>query len=315
MGIVAKIDLAEIRSPFISAAFVSFGACTVIILLCTGLAYKILIPMIDEANRASQAKTAFLARMSHEFRTPLNAIIGFSDIMRTQLLGPIANDKYREYVQDIHSSGNHMLELVNDVLDISTIESGKRDLEKEDLNLIELLAEIVKNFESITSAKGLYISLAVSSDIPHLNADRRSIIQIINNILSNACKYSYEGGLVSVSAIRANEAVIIRVKDLGEGIPQDALSTIFDPFTQAQSNPEISKEGTGLGLSIVKSLVEAHHGRVKIESVPKKGTTVTLVLPFVLDESRVGSARSRRIASETRRTCNSRHNLTASSSR
>lgn len=287
MGIVAKIDLAEVRSPFISATIVSFTACAVIILLCVGMAYSILIPMIDEANRASQEKTDFLARMSHEFRTPLNAIIGFSEIMKKQMLGVIENEKYREYAEDIYYSGNHMLELVNDVLDISAIESGNRELEKEELDLPELIADIVRNFESITKTKGLRISLDVPRKIPRFKADRRSMVQIVNNILSNACKYSHEGGLVSVSADCEDDAVIIKIEDRGEGIPPNDLPNIFDRFTQAQGNPEISKEGTGLGLSIVKSLVEAHQGHVEIESTLEEGTTVTVVLPLLPETGRI----------------------------
>lgn len=299
LGIVAKIDLREIRAPFVSAGILSFGACIIVNILCASMAHRILIPMIDQANRASHAKTAFLARMSHEFRTPLNAIIGFSDIMRCQIMGPIANQSYRGYAEDIYVSGNQMLDLVNDVLDVSKIEVGERNMEKESFEVRELMEGVVKSFEGMANAKRLHIALSISDKMPRLYADKRSILQIVNNILSNACKFSHEGGDIVVSGMHTAGSVMIEVKDFGEGIPHEDLPTIFDPFAQAQSNPEIAKEGTGLGLSIVKSLVEAHNGHVVIESVFGEGTTVTVDLPLAVSEQGSGAAaKVRLVASE-----------------
>ncbi len=242
-------------------------------------AEELLRSALVEAERANRAKSEFLATMSHEFRTPLNAILGFSEMLRAQYFGPLGAKNYHEYAKDIHDSGKHMLELVNDVLDIAAIEAGKRSLYKEGLSVVELLENCVRNFEKAASKKGVGLSINVPKRLPSLYADRRSSIQIIHNLLSNAVKFTNQNGVVSISASVADRDIEIKVVDSGIGIPSEQLPGVTEPFVQMDSNPHTAEEGTGLGLSIVKSLVEAHNGTLAIDSVVGKGTSVTVMLP------------------------------------
>jgi len=232
-----------------------------------------------EAERANNAKSEFLATMSHEFRTPLNAILGFSEMMRAQYFGPLGSKNYNEYANDIYDSGEHMLELVNDVLDIAAIEAGKRSIVKEVITIDELLKSCIRNVEEAAEQKIINLSVDVAEDLPLLYADRRSTIQVIHNLLSNAIKFTPRDGKVSVSASAADHEIVIKVMDSGIGISADHLPEITEPFIQADADPHYTQEGTGLGLSIVKSLVEAHDGTLNIESEIDKGTTVTVSLP------------------------------------
>jgi two-component system, cell cycle sensor histidine kinase PleC len=231
------------------------------------------------AEKANRAKSEFLATMSHEFRTPLNAILGFSEMMRAQYFGPLGAETYESYVNDIHLSGEHMLALVNDVLDITAIEAGKRPLIYELIDVGELLTGSVRNVEKAAEDGGVVLSLDVPDNLPSLYADRRSIIQVFLNVLSNATKFTTRDGEINVSARAEYGTLVIVVKDTGIGIPIDKLDTITDPFTQANSNPHNAQEGTGLGLSIVKSLVEANDGSLHIESEVGTGTTVSVTFP------------------------------------
>jgi len=234
---------------------------------------------LRDAERANQAKSEFLATMSHEFRTPLNAILGFSEMMRAQFFGPLGSDNYKEYANDIHQSGEHMLHLVNDVLDIAAIEAGKRTIDKEPIALDVLLKECIKKIEKIIKDGNILLSLDIPDNLPLLYADKRSVKQIALNILSNAAKFTNSGDTILLSVFTLNDEIIISVKDNGIGIPADKLSIITQPFTQAETNPHKAHDGSGLGLSIVKSLVEAHHGSLTIESEAGKGTTVIVKFP------------------------------------
>ncbi|NQW00157.1 MAG: PAS domain S-box protein [Rhodospirillales bacterium] len=231
-----------------------------------------------EAERANQAKSEFLATMSHEFRTPLNAILGFSDMMRGQYFGPLGSDNYRDYANDIHHSGNLMLALVNDVLDIAAIEAGKRSLANEHINIKALLANCIKSIEQAAVTAGITVTSDVPDNLPTLYADKRSVTQILLNLLSNAVKFTRTNGTVTASAEFADGTFTIQVSDTGIGIPPDKLPTITQPFTQSHPDPHRSQTGTGLGLSIVASLVDLHQGTFAIESAVNKGTTVTVVL-------------------------------------
>jgi len=234
---------------------------------------------LTDAERANQAKSEFLATMSHEFRTPLNAIIGFSEMLRGQYFGPLGSEKYGEYGDDIHASGRHMLALVNDVLDISAIEAGKRSFVKEIINVDELLNSCIRNVKNAAQNKSITLSVDVASGLPTLFADRRSGIQIVHNLLSNAIKFTQPDGKISVSASAVDREIVIKVMDTGIGISADHLPYITEPFIQENASPYITQEGTGLGLSIVKSLVEAHGGKLNIDSEVGKGTMVTVSLP------------------------------------
>ncbi len=233
----------------------------------------------EEAERANKAKSDFLAMMSHEFRTPLNAIIGFSELMRREYFGPLGSKTYSEYINDIHTSGNHMLELVNDVLDISTIEAGKRAMTMEMIVLDDLLEATIKSLTPLALERDVKTSLQVDGELPTLYADKRSITQILLNVISNAIKFTPPKGSVSVMAFLNEQKITINVCDTGVGIAPEKLPLITDPFVQAESDPYTAHEGTGLGLSIVKALVAAHHGQLNIESEVGKGTNVTIEFP------------------------------------
>lgn len=239
-----------------------------------------LIESRDAAYRASRAKSEFLAKMSHEFRTPLNAILGMSEIIADSVFGPIGNDKYLEYADDIHRSGKHMLSLINDVLDIAAIEAGKRALEKRYLDVAELLSQALRDLEPTAAKAGIETEVTLQEDFPHLYADDRAITQIVLNLLSNAIKYTEPGGRVTVTATHGPEDIRIDVADTGIGIPAEALPHVMEPFSQAQADPHLQREGTGLGLSIVQALVKDHGGSVSIDSRVGEGTTVIVLLPL-----------------------------------
>jgi len=232
-----------------------------------------------DAEQANRAKSEFLATMSHEFRTPLNAILGFSEMMKAQYFGPLGSDNYREYMGHIHGSGEHMLALVNDVLDIAAIEAGKRELEKEEIAIDEVLTGCLKIIEKLAKDNGIELVLETPDSLSPLYADKRSVTQIVQNLLSNAIKFTGRGGMISVTARQSGTRSVIQIKDTGIGISSDILPTITEPFAQEISDPYRAQEGTGLGLSIVKSLTEAHGGDLDIQSKIGEGTTVTVSFP------------------------------------
>ena len=234
---------------------------------------------LEDAERANKAKSEFLATMSHEFRTPLNAILGFSEMMQAEYFGPLGSKNYNEYTNDIHDSGVHMLSLVNDVLDLSAIEAGKRAIVKEAITVDGLLNSCIRNVKSAAQNRSITLSVDVANGQPVLFADRRSGIQIFHNLLSNAIKFTPPDGKISVSASVVDREIVIKVMDTGIGISIDQLPHIAEPFVQANAVAHNTQEGTGLGLSIVKSLVEAHGGKLNIDSEVGKGTTVTVSLP------------------------------------
>ena len=235
---------------------------------------------LAEAERANQAKSEFLATMSHEFRTPLNAILGFSEMLRGQYFGPLGNRNYQEYVKDIHYSGEHLLALVNDILDIAAIEAGKRSLRLERFPAVEVAREAMGKLSPMADDKSITLKLAVDDNAAEVIADKRSFIQILLNLLGNALKFTLAGGSVELAIKFRPGFRDISVTDTGIGIPADKLKSITDPFSQTQSDPLLAQAGTGLGLSIVKSLAESHDGTISIESEVDRGTTVTVSLPF-----------------------------------
>ncbi|MBT3701164.1 MAG: PAS domain S-box protein [Alphaproteobacteria bacterium] len=244
-------------------------------------AEKALNEALADAERANQAKSEFLATMSHEFRTPLNAILGFSEIMGKQIFGPLGSAKYTEYSDDIFRSGEHMLTLVNDVLDIAAIEAGKRAFDKEMIDLRDLIPECLKQVELATTNGGIELATNIATNLPSLNADRRSIAQILINLLSNATRFTGRGGSITISAYASGNRLCLSIQDTGTGIPEDKLASITEPFVQAESDPHKARHGTGLGLSIVKSLVDAHDGQLEIKSIVGEGTTVSITFPCI----------------------------------
>ncbi len=234
---------------------------------------------LREALEANAAKSKFLANMSHDLRTPLNAILGFSDILRDQMLGPLGESKYVEYATDIHSSASYLLELVNDLLDISTIEAGKKQLEREELNVRDLIEDCVRTFIGKAYSKDVELVTDVPEQLPPLLADKRATRQILVNLLTNAVKFTPSGGKVTASAqVRENSMEIV-VEDTGAGISPELLAEVTNPFNRGQDNPYETDAGWGLGLSIVHSLVGLHEGRMEIESTPREGTKVTVSIP------------------------------------
>lgn len=236
------------------------------------------------AEDASRVKSNFLATMSHEFRTPLNAILGFSEIIKAESFGKIGIAKYVEYIDDIHSSGRHLLDLINDVLDISEIEADKRVLLKEELDLEEVALDSLNTVNIIAEKKQIMISVNIGANLPKIYGDRRSLKQILINLLSNAVKFSHEEDVVILSIFDDGNNVKIAIKDNGIGIAEADLAGILKPFFRGQSEVEIAAPGTGLGLSIVKSLVDAHNGVLKIESKEHVGTVVKLDFPIYSPE-------------------------------
>jgi len=230
------------------------------------------------AEEANQAKSKFLANMSHELRTPLNAIIGFSEIMESGMFGPLGAEKYREYCRDIRESGEYLLDVINDILDMSKIEAGGIRLAPETVELYPLLADCLRVVSTRASEKNLSLSADVDPAI-QLNADRRAIKQIALNLLSNAVKFTPDGGEVTVRGRSRAGAIIIAIEDNGIGIPRDALRTLGRPFEQVESQLTKRHQGSGLGLAIAKSLVELHGGAMRIRSKLGRGTMVVVRLP------------------------------------
>ncbi|MEO5321835.1 PAS domain S-box protein [Mesorhizobium sp. CC13] len=232
------------------------------------------------AERSSSQKTDFLARISHEIRTPLNAIIGFSELMIDEKFGPVANDRYRDYLRDINRSGNHVLDLVNDLLDISKIEAGQQEMDYEAVSLNDTLAETVAMMQPQANRERVIIRSSLASRLPEVVADRRSVRQIALNILSNAVRYTQAGGQVIVStAYEASGDIVMRVRDTGIGMSQAEIEQALKPFKQINSLKRARGDGTGLGLPLTKAMVEANRARFSIASTPGEGTLVEVTFP------------------------------------
>jgi signal transduction histidine kinase len=234
----------------------------------------------ETAEAASRAKSAFLAHMSHELRTPLNAIIGFSELIKTEMLGPVGSPRYKEYAGDIHSSGKHLLQLINDVLDISKIEAGKAELRDETVDVGEIVEHCAALIHPQVAAGALKVTVDAPRDLPYLRGDARALRQVLLNLLSNAVKFTPAKGEVRVSA-RLNETgeMEVTVADTGIGMSAGDAKRVFEPFFQIHNELTRKYEGTGLGLSLVKGLVEMHGGTVAVRSAPQQGTAITAVLP------------------------------------
>ena len=233
----------------------------------------------SEAERVSRTKSEFLANMSHEIRTPLNAILGFSEMIKDALMGPVA-DRYRSYAADIHSSGQYLLKLINDVLDLSKIEADRLELYEEPVEIAEVVDACRRLTDERAKAGQVAVAVELAPGLPSIFADAIRLKQVVLNLLTNAIKFTPAGGQVKVSAgLRADDGVSIVVEDTGIGMKVDDIPLALEPFQQIDSTVSRRYEGTGLGLPLAKRLVERHGGMLRIASEPGVGTTVTIILP------------------------------------
>ncbi len=234
----------------------------------------------QSAEAANNAKSHFLANMSHELRTPLNAIIGFSEIIKDETLGPVGSTRYRDYAVDINESGQHLLALVNDLLDLSKIESGADELHEENIEISQIAKAIMKLVTGPARTGDIELELNVSDDVPLLHADKRKVKQILLNLLSNAIKFTSGGGKVTLKIWACMETgYVIQVIDSGIGIALENIPKALAPFQQIDSRLNRKHEGTGLGLPLTKSLIEMHGGSLDLKSEVGVGTTITVRFP------------------------------------
>jgi two-component system, cell cycle sensor histidine kinase PleC len=233
-----------------------------------------------EAETANASKTAFLANMSHELRTPLNAILGFSEIIAKQVFGDVGSPRYAEYATDIHSSGAHLLSLINDLLDVAKIEAGRMEIEPCELDVRRCFDSALKIIATKARERRQDLAIEIDPSAPALFADERALKQILINLVSNAVKFTPEGGRITVLAGRARDGSFqIMVEDNGPGIPREKLDKIFKPFSQVDNRYDRQGGGTGLGLALVRGLAELHGGRAWIESEQGKGCRAFVILP------------------------------------
>jgi PAS domain S-box-containing protein len=235
---------------------------------------------MEKAEYADRAKSELLANMSHELRTPLNAIIGFSDTLITETFGPLANDKQKEYLNDIHFSGEHLLALINDVLDVSAIEAGKTELNESELELMSTFDDCLKLVSSRAQQGGIKLKCDRKDGFPRLFADERRTKQIVINLLTNAIKFTPQGGEVTLNALQNDDkSLTVTVADTGIGMDPAGIKMAMTEFGQVDSSLARKYEGTGLGLPLTRMLIELHGGEMKIESEPGHGTTVFVNFP------------------------------------
>jgi two-component system cell cycle sensor histidine kinase PleC len=234
----------------------------------------------ERAEEANRAKSAFLANMSHELRTPLNAILGFSEIINTRAMGRDAMDQYAEYAGYIHGSGEHLLSLINDILDLAKIEAGRMVLRETELDLRSIMDDTAKMMSAKAVAGGLSLAVHIDRSFPNVYADDRAVRQMMVNLASNAIKFTPANGRVTAFAnVLPDGSLAFGVDDTGVGIAPEDHAKVFESFGQGRHDAVLSDKGTGLGLPIVKGLAEAHGGTIMLNSVPHEGTRITVIFP------------------------------------
>jgi two-component system cell cycle sensor histidine kinase PleC len=234
----------------------------------------------DQAEAASRAKSEFLATMSHELRTPLNAIIGFSEIMKSEMLGPVGSAQYLDYANDINYSGQHLLNLINDVLDLSKLEAGVDELQEEDVDIPEIIGAVTRLVRQRAEKEGVELELDVAEASLWLRADERKLKQILVNLLINAIKFTGEGGRVTLrTSCSADSGYVFRIIDTGIGMSPEDITKALSKFGQVDSDLNREYEGSGLGLPLAKALIELHGGSIEVQSQVGVGTAVTVRFP------------------------------------
>jgi two-component system cell cycle sensor histidine kinase PleC len=304
MTLAVSIRLIMMHEPFYYAlAAMAVGVHVYFVFLAKGLRHTtlqmlafraqkdILIADLDEerllsdearrrAEAASKAKSRFLATMSHELRTPLNAIMGFSEVMKDEIFGAHTSPVYREYSKDIYDSGRHLLQLINEILDLSRIEAGRYELTEERAHLGDIAQDCERLLALRAEAKGLEMIEDIAPNLPQVWVDVRAMRQICLNLLSNAIKFTPKGGAVLLTVAQTPDGgMTVAVRDTGPGIPEDEIPRVMQAFGQGSLAHETAEGGTGLGLPIVKSLIELHGGTFELRSELRKGTEVRLTLP------------------------------------
>lgn len=233
----------------------------------------------EAADLANRTKSEFLANMSHELRTPLNAIMGFSEVIKDEMFGRLAIPQYVEYARDIHNSGAHLLEIINDILDLSKIEAGRFELQEEEVDLEEIVGAVQNLIKGRAEEKDQEITVRIDRGFPRLWADKRAIKQVLLNLVSNAVKFTKRSGEIGITAHAGDQAAEIAVSDNGIGIAPEDIEKVMSPFGQVDSALARDHQGTGLGLPLVQAMVHMHGGILRINSRPGEGTTVTVSLP------------------------------------
>ncbi len=234
----------------------------------------------DVADAANRTKSEFLANMSHELRTPLNAVMGFSEVIQNEMFGPVGVPQYVDYAADIYTSGAHLLEIINDILDLSKVEAGKLELAEERIDLRGIAEAVFQLVKGRADEGGVKLMHDIAPDLPRLHADKRKLKQMLLNLLSNAIKFTHQGGAVDLIArLGEDGGLVLLVRDTGIGIAADQFDHVLAPFGQVDSALAREHQGTGLGLPLVKALVELHGGRMVLESEPDTGTNISLCFP------------------------------------
>lgn len=232
-----------------------------------------------QEHAAHVAKSAYLADMSHELRTPLNAIIGFSELIRDEVMGPCGNPKYREFAHDIHEASTHLLHMINDVLELSKIEAGRLELNERDTDLKIVALSCQRLLQEQARRAGLQLTVDTPPSLPEVYCDPVKVKQVLLNLIGNAIKFTHRGGCISVRAYPSDGRVAISVSDNGVGIPASEISKVLTPFAQAAHTRLMTNDGTGLGLPLSKRLMELHGGELTLQSDVGVGTCVTVTFP------------------------------------
>jgi signal transduction histidine kinase len=233
----------------------------------------------DGAKRHVQTYKQRLSVTSHELRTPLNAIIGFSDIMRREMFGPLGDPRYQRYAELLHDSGSRLLEMINDFLDLSKLDAGKLELHPQTIEVFGVVVDSVRELEVLAAQSHVCFGVHVFDGVSLLVADDKRLRQMLLNLLSNALKFTLEGGEISIDVYRRGKNIALSVSDTGVGMREEDIAIALEPFGQVENQQILNNQGTGLGLPLTKQLAELHGGALELESHPGRGTTVTILLP------------------------------------